>query len=53
MKCIVDTQVHHIVYVACVGSNNHWKTFYAPNYLSRLDHIVGNDEVSGLTQRFG
>ena len=53
VKCIVDTQLHHIVYVVCVGSNNHYKTDYAPNYISWLDHIISNDEVCGLTPRLG
>ena len=49
VKFIVDTQVHHIVYVACVGSHNHWKKDCAPNYLSWLIHMIINDEVRGLT----
>ena len=52
-KCIVDTQVHQIVYVACDGYNNQWKTENAPNYLSWLDHIITKDEVCGLTSRLG
>ena len=52
-KFIVDTQVYQIVYVACVGSNNQWKTDNAPNYFIWLDHIITNDEVRGLTPRLG
>ena len=53
VKCIVDTQVHHILYVACVGSNNHLNIDYSPNWISWLDHIIINDEVHCLTPRLG
>ena len=52
-KCTVDTQVHHILLVACVGSNNKWKIDNKPNEISWLDHIIGNDEVHGLTPQLG
>ena len=45
---IVGAQIHHIVYVACVGCNNQWKTYNAPNYLSWLEHIMSNDEIRGM-----
>ena len=48
-KCIFDTQIYQIVYVACDGSNNQWKTDNAPNYLSWLEHNIINDEVRGFT----
>ena len=53
VKCIVDTQLHHIVYVACVGSNNQWKIDNAPNYQIWLNHIISNDEISGTTLLLG
>ena len=48
-KCTIDTQVHHILFVAYVGSNNQWKTDNNPNELSWLYHIISNDAVCGLT----
>ena len=45
--------MHNIVYVACVGYNNNWKTYHAPNYLSWLEHIISNDEVRCLTLGLG
>ena len=48
-KCFVDTQVHHKVYLASVGSNNKWKTDNKPNDVSWLEHININDKVHGLT----
>ena len=50
-KCTVDTQVHHIVYVVCVRSNNQWNKDNKPNEISWLDHIISNDEVCGLTTK--
>ena len=52
-KCTVDTQVHHIVYVACVRSNNQWKTDNNPNNLSWLENIIINDDVRSLTPQLG
>ena len=50
-KCIVDTEVHHIVYVTCVGYYNQNKTENAPILLICLEHIISNDEIHGPTLR--
>ena len=50
-KYIFYTQVHHIVYVVCVRSNNQWNTDNKLNELSWLWHIISNDRVCGLTLR--
>ena len=52
-KCTVDTQVHNIVYVACVRSNNKWKTDNKYNELSWLEHIIINDDIRSLTPQLG
>ena len=52
-KFIVDTQVHQIMYVGCVGSNNQWMIDNGLNYLSLFDHIIINDNVHGLTAQLG
>ena len=48
-KCTVDTQVHYIVYVECVISNNKWKTDNKYNELSLLEQIIINDDIRSLT----
>ena len=52
-KCTVDRQVHHIVYVACVRSNNKRKTNNKPNELRWLEHIIINDDIRSLTPQLG
>ena len=52
-KCTVDRQVHNIVYVECVSSNNKWKTDNKPNELKWLEHIIINDDIRSLTQQLG
>ena len=52
-KCTVDTQVHHIVCVACVRYSIQWKTDNKTNELSWLEHIISNDDVRGLNPQLG
>ena len=52
-KWTVDRQVHNIVDVACVRSNNKWKTDNKYNELSWLEHIIINDDIRSLTPQLG
>ena len=52
-KCTVDRKVHNIVYVACVRSNNKWKTENKYNEISWLEHIIINDDIRSLTTQLG